>query len=34
VDKIGLLVKSDPEAVTAIKDIFSRHHALEISSSP
>jgi hypothetical protein len=36
VDKIGLLVKSDPAAAAAIKDIFSRHHALEIeiSSSP
>jgi len=36
VDKIGLLVKSDPAATAAIKDIFSRHHALEIeiSSSP
>ena len=34
VDKIGLLVKSDPEAVAPIKEIFSRHHALEISSSP
>jgi len=34
VDKIGLLVKSDKEAVTAIKEIFSRHHALEVSSSP
>jgi len=34
VDKIGLLVKSDPEAVAPIKEIFSRHHALEISTSP
>lgn len=34
VDKIGLLVKSDADAVTPIKDIFSRHHALEISTSP
>ena len=33
VDKIGLLVKSDPAAVAAIKDIFASHHALEISSS-
>ena len=34
VDKIGLLVKSEPEAVAPIKEIFSRHHALEISTSP
>jgi hypothetical protein len=34
VDKIGLLVKSDLAAAAAIKDVFSRHHALEISSSP
>ncbi len=34
VDKIGLLVKSDAAAVAAIKDIFTRHHALEVSSSP
>ena len=33
VDKIGLLVKSDPAAVEDIKDILSRHHALEVSSS-
>jgi hypothetical protein len=34
VDKIGLLVKSDLAAAAAIKDIFLRHHALEVSSSP
>jgi hypothetical protein len=34
VDKIGLLVKSDAAAAAAIKDIFTRHHALEVSSSP
>src|ERR1019366_2864983 len=33
-DKIGLLVKSDLAAAAAIKDIFLRHHALEVSSSP
>ena len=31
VDKIGILVKADPVAISGIKDIFNRHHALEIS---
>jgi len=31
VDKIGILVKADPVAVAGIRDIFTRHHALEIS---
>lgn len=29
-DQIGLLVKVDPSAVASIKDIFTKHHALEI----
>jgi hypothetical protein len=33
VDKIGILVKADPVAVAGIKDIFTRHRALEISES-
>ncbi len=33
VDKIGILVKADPEAIPGIKAIFSRHHALEIKES-
>jgi hypothetical protein len=33
VDKIGILVKAEPIAITGIKDIFTRHHALEISES-
>ena len=33
VDKIGILVKADPAAIAGIKDIFTRHHALEISES-
>ena len=31
VDKIGILVATDPVAIVGLKDIFSRHHALEIS---
>jgi len=31
VDKIGILVKAEPEAIAGLKDIFNRHHALEIS---
>ncbi len=31
VDKIGILVAADPVAISGIKDIFNRHHALEIS---
>jgi hypothetical protein len=34
VDKIGILVKADPIAVPGIREIFTRHHALEISESP
>jgi hypothetical protein len=33
VDKIGILVKADPEAIAGIKHIFSTHHALEIKES-
>ena len=33
VDKIGILVRADPAAVAGIKEIFTRHHALEISES-
>jgi len=33
VDKIGILVKADPAAVGRIKEIFTRHHAVEISES-
>src|SRR5450755_924097 len=33
VDKIGILVKTDPVAIGGIKDIFNRHRALEISES-
>jgi len=31
VDKIGILVTAEPAAVSGIRDIFNRHHALEIS---
>ena len=34
VDKIGILVNTEPSAVAAIRDIFTKHHALEISESP
>jgi hypothetical protein len=34
VDKIGILVKADPGAIPDIREIFTRHHALEISESP
>ncbi len=30
VDKIGILVKAEPSAIDAIKQIFNRQHALEI----
>ncbi len=33
VDKIGILVKAEPAAIAGIRDIFSKHHALEISES-
>ena len=31
VDKIGILVKAEPQAIAGIRDIFTRHKALEIS---
>jgi large-conductance mechanosensitive channel len=33
VDKIGILVKADPDAIAGIRDVFTRYHALEISES-
>src|SRR5450631_527832 len=33
VDKIGILVKADPVAIAGIRDIFTKHRALEISES-
>jgi hypothetical protein len=33
VDKIGILVKADPVALAGIRDIFTKHRALEISES-
>jgi len=33
VDKIGILVAADPAAIPGLRDIFTRHHALEISES-
>jgi hypothetical protein len=34
VDKIGILVKAEPVAMAGIREIFTKHHALEISESP
>ncbi|MGA2711431.1 MAG: quinol:electron acceptor oxidoreductase subunit ActD [Steroidobacteraceae bacterium] len=33
VDKIGILISTDPVALPGIRDIFTRYHALEISES-
>lgn len=33
VDKIGILVKAEPQAITRIRELFTRYHALEISES-
>ncbi len=33
VDKIGILVNADPVAIPGIKEIFTRHRALEISET-
>ena len=33
VDKIGILVKADPTVIPRLRDIFTAHHALEISET-
>ncbi len=33
VDKIGILVEADPPAIARLREIFTSHHALEISES-
>jgi hypothetical protein len=32
-DKIGILVEAEPEAIRRLREIFTAHHALEISES-
>ena len=32
--RIGILVKADPGTIPGIREIFTRHHALEITESP
>jgi hypothetical protein len=32
-DKIGILVEADPKAIAHLREIFTSHHALEISES-
>ena len=32
-DKIGILVKAEPAAIARLRDIFSQHHALEITET-
>src|SRR5271166_5290803 len=32
-DKIGILIKAEPAAIARLRDIFSQHHALEITET-
>jgi hypothetical protein len=34
VDKIGILVEADAAAIAGVREVFVKHHALEISESP